>query len=322
MIEHTQPTISVQEMFEFNQYLMALDKAGLSIALDFRKKRESLNDQLAWISTELVNYCKNGKSLEDALLENQNVPLQYRESLLAWWVGDRCPEAIAPLHAIGSNLQDSHHRIELAFLSPLLVSALGYLVLISLSLTFVKNLEEIYLDTTIVPGWGWRIMKAVRDWLPVWGIAVPVLLVAGWFWLRQSNSRFGLSFFKSRSREIVAAQNQNTSETLLILVGDRSPKVDGHPSTANQVTTSQAASLPTSSLIEWAQSEGSSYFQTTDALRFAASLHKDTMKRSARRWHGVFPAVIGAVLGGVVVLTLGLGLFSPLMELLSSISKP
>jgi hypothetical protein len=75
-------------------------------------------------------------------------------------------------------------------------------------------------------------------------------------------------------------------------------------------------------LIEWAQSEGSQYFETPHALHFAASLHRITAKRSAHRWQVVFPTIIGAVFGGSIVLALGLGLFVPLMELLNSISQP
>ncbi len=327
MNEQSKPKISVREMFEFNQYLLALEKAGLPIALDFGTQPESLKDRLAALSSDLMIDCKDGKSLEEALLGNQKVPLQYRESLLAWWVGDRCPDAISPLHAIGYNLQDSRLRVELAYLSPLLVMALGYLVLLCLSFTFVKNLEVIYLDTATVPGWGWRIMKGVRDWLPVWGFGIPILLVVIWFWIRQGSSRLGFSFFTPRAKEIIAAQKQNVSETLSILVGNQTLPVDGRPFQAihsNGAGSGGAGSGGSldSSLTQWAQQEGSSYFRTSDALLFAASFHQGVRERSAHRWHFWLPAVLGAGLGGAVVLALGLGLFTPVMELLDSISQP
>lgn len=328
----SKPTISVQEMLQFNQYLLALEKAGLPIALDFGMQRESLKDQLAAISSDLMIDCKDGKFLEEAILGNQKVPLQYRESLLAWWAGDRCPDAVSPLHAIGYNLQDSRRRVELAYLSPLIITALGYLVLLCLSFTFVKNLEVIYLDTATVPGWGWRIMKGVRDWLPVWGIGIPVLLVATWFWIRQGSSRLGFSqlgfsqlgfsFFTPRAKEIVAAQKQNVSETLSILVGNQTHPVVGRQFQAIRSIGVDSSGAFDSPLTQWAQQEGSSYFRTSDALLFAASFHQDARERSAHRWHFLLPAVLGAGLGGAVVLALGLGLFTPVMELLSSISQP
>jgi type II secretory pathway component PulF len=327
MNDPSKPTISVQEMLQFNQYLLALEKAGLPIALDFGMQRESLKDQLAAISSDLMIDCKDGKFLEEAVLGNQKVPLQYRESLLAWWAGDRCPDAVAPLHAIGNNLQDSRRRVELAYLSPLIVTALGYLVLLCLSFTFVKNLEVIYLDTATVPGWGWRIMKGVRDWLPVWGIVIPILLVATWFWIRQGSSRLGLSqlghsLFTPRSKEIIAAQKQNVSETLSILVGNQKHPVDGRQLQAIHSLGVHSSGAFDSPLTQWAQHDGSSYFRTSDALLFAASFHQDARERSAHRWHFLLPAVLGAGLGGAVVLALGLGLFTPVMELLSSISQP
>ncbi len=327
MNEQFNPTISVQEMFDFNQYLLALEKAGLPIALDFGTPRGSLKDQLAAISSDLMIDCKNGKSIEDALLGNQKVPLQYRESLLAWWVGDRCPEAISPLHAIGYNLQDSRRRVELAYLSPLIVMALGYLVLLCLSFTFVNNLEVIYLDTATVPGWGWRIMKAVRDWLPVWGVGIPILLAATWVWIRQGTSRLGLSqlgvaFFSPRAKEIVAAQKQNVSETLSLLVGNQTHPVDGRQFQTSLTSGVRSSGAFDSSLTQWAQQEGNSYFRTSDALLFAASFHQGMRERSAHRWHFWLPALLGAGLGGAVVLALGLGLFTPVMELLDSVSQP
>ena len=327
MNDPSKPTISVNEMLQFNQYLLALEKAGLPIALEFGRQRESLKDQLAAISSDLMIDCKDGKCLEEAMLGNKKVPLQYRESLLAWWAGDRCPEAVSPLHAIGNNLQDSRRRVELAYLSPLIVTALGYLVLLCLSFTFVTNLEVIYLDTATVPGWGWRIMKGVRDWLPVWGIGIPVLLVATWFWIRQGSSRpgisqLGFSFFTPRAKEIVAAQKQNVSETLSILAGNQTHPVDGRQFQAIHSLGVDSSGAFDSSLIQWAQQEGSSYFRTSDALLFAASFHLVVRERSAHRWHFLLPAVLGAGLGGAVVLALGLGLFTPVMELLSSISKP
>jgi len=322
MNDPSKPTISVQELLKFNQYLLALEKAGLPIALDFGTQPESLKDRLAAISSDLMIDCKDGKSLEEALLGNQKVPLQYRESLLAWWVGDRCPDAISPLHAIGYNLRDSRLRVELAYLSPLLVMALGYLVLLCLSFTFVKNLEVIYLDTATVPGWGWRIMKGVRDWLPVWGIGIPIFLVAIWFWIRQGSSRLGFSFFTPRAKEIVAAQKQNVSETLSILVGNQMHPVDSRQFQAIDSLGVHFSGAFDSSLTQWAQQEGSSYFRTSDALLFAASFHQDARERSAHRWHFWLPAVLGAGLGGAVVLALGLGLFTPVMELLDSVSQP
>ena len=307
MNDPSKPTISVNEMLQFNQYLLALEKAGLPIALEFGRQRESLKDQLAAISSDLMIDCKDGKCLEEAMLGNK--------------------KAVSPLHAIGNNLQDSRRRVELAYLSPLIVTALGYLVLLCLSFTFVTNLEVIYLDTATVPGWGWRIMKGVRDWLPVWGIGIPVLLVATWFWIRQGSSRpgisqLGFSFFTPRAKEIVAAQKQNVSETLSILAGNQTHPVDGRQFQAIHSLGVDSSGAFDSSLIQWAQQEGSSYFRTSDALLFAASFHQDVRERSAHRWHFLLPAVLGAGLGGAVVLALGLGLFTPVMELLSSISQP
>jgi len=185
----------------------------------------------------------------------------------------------------------------------------------------------IYLDTATVPGWGWRIMKGVRDWLPVWGIVIPILLVATWFWIRQGSSRLGLSqlghsLFTPRSKEIIAAQKQNVSETLSILVGNQKHPVDGRQLQAIHSLGVHSSGAFDSPLTQWAQHDGSNYFRTSDALLFAASFHQDARERSAHRWHFLLPAVLGAGVGGAVVLALGLGLFTPVMELLSSISQP
>lgn len=75
-------------------------------------------------------------------------------------------------------------------------------------------------------------------------------------------------------------------------------------------------------LIDWALTRSSDPAAQAADLQFASEVYRRAADQRVDRWRRCAPAVIGGMLGGIVVLAYGLAVFVPVIRLLETLSRP
>ena len=77
-----------------------------------------------------------------------------------------------------------------------------------------------------------------------------------------------------------------------------------------------------SPLLEWALGTEVGDVNRVHALHFSARAYRELAQSRTSQWRAWLPILAGAIFGGVLVLIFGLSLFTPMIELLTSLTKP
>jgi len=345
-------TAELDDFMALNDQLSALIEAGVPIGVGQEIPDRDLPAMLSRINASVARRVSRGESVEEALEADGAVPEWYRNLIVSGLRSDDMDGALRGFSRVANSAEESSFVTESAVFYPLVVCGLAYLGMVGFCLFFVPRLESAYASFGLQPGTGLAVLRKLRDALPIWIAAPPMLLLLAIVWRyrrrmhRVSSAGNGSGLLAAVSGTKKAMFQQRCSyfaESLASLVEGNLPLekalglaagVCGEPSLADGAR-SAAASI-SSSLPEGARGEDSNWlppfmrwalFRSEPtvgrkrALRMAADLYRESARHSMRRARIIAPIIGLVLLGGSATLLYGLALFVPVVQMLKAVAS-
>lgn len=321
----------LDDVLAFNDYLLKLAGAGVPIGIGISEDTATLSEQLSEINSKIAMGVARGNTVRQTLESDIALPPQYRSSLATWLYCDRSPDALAALSECADQRREMEKVFGFAFLQPLILLGLVYCGFLYLLLSVAPKMEAMNSQIGSTPGIGLQVLMAARETIWFWGIAIPLMVALGLaLWKRQPSSKL-LRWFPERGSIFETTQKANYAEGFANLLEHGQSVVQAQSllgSYKNQRKTVQIQpgntnlELAKPKMLQWALGDEVSNENRPNALRFTARAYRELAQSRSSQWRAWFPVVVGALLGGAMVLAFGLSLFAPLIELLIAITRP
>lgn len=320
----------LQDIAVFHQEIRLVADVGLPLELGL-PPRGNLVEQLAEIERQLKRYVESGKPLErflqsernsepsgpgssdnsasdtsaSDLLENgQQVPQRYCDVLLGWLHSGKSLQALEPAVADSVARSELRSAVRLGLVQPIILLLIACVAIAYLLFIQLPGLEAMYDMLAIKRGWAVFFLEVLKAWLPVW---LPVLgLVAGTTMYRAWRRLDGIGGASDRRHLSSLVRGAHQAERLVWESDAGLQAVDLKP---------RAASAVGGALLHWAASAPDPA-QRRSSLGFVASVYRSLANRYVAVVRRDFPVYITGLVGGVLVLVVGLGVFGPLIEML------
>ncbi len=332
--------VTLEEIFALNEELAALDEAGVPIELG--DPTQTTREALAKINARLALRSSLGQPIQGALTEEVEFPPMYQHALLAGLESNQLPLALDGVSRQPIAWDDIRNTLGQALVQPLVILALAYCGFIFLCLRYAPTLESIYEQIRVTPSWGLQLLLLGRAWMFVWVPLVPLLVVAGIYsWQRQTNPHKpwlpgSQRYFATVTRSVFAEQVASLLEAGVPL--PHSLRLAGKSSNDSELiaasealATAQENNQPLSAvdevrlnafppLLRWALTGNLGGEPLPEVLRFIAETYRQSAERQSGVWHFTLPTLIGAFLGGLIVLFYCLSLFGPYVQMLHTLA--
>jgi type II secretory pathway component PulF len=345
-------TASLDDLTAFNEQLAALLDAGVKLDVGLATSGTSTDRALERINSTVARRVARGESLSDALeSDDDDIPPAYRSLTQFGLATGSLPEGLDESNRVAESVDESRFALESALIYPLIVCCVVYFGLIGMCLFLLPTWEEMYESLRVPPGTGVRVLRVVRDALPLWATALPALLFLlfawrfGARWRRKAHGvePAGLmshlpgvsqTIFQQRcarfadSLEDMLRRGTPLDAALEIAAdgsGDDNLR-DGGRSLAEAVRHGKlpADDSPTARLfppfLRWALLHSEATTGRERALEIATTIYRDSAARRSERLRTLAPIVILVLVGGTVTLLYGMALFVPFVEMLHTIA--
>lgn len=328
----TRQAAKLDDLIAFNQQLIRLADAGLSVELGDGSPSESLVAQLELVQSRVGLRVGRGATLEQAMIDEVIVPAPYRAAWETWFHANQPVEALNALTSQAGARREMQVNVGSSLIQPAIILTLVYFGFLYLVLIAARQLEATYEQMHEPPSASLSALIVAREWLPVWGLVFPlVLLLAIVYWARNSAS-WSYEWLPGRKRFTNAVNKAAYADNLARLLETDHSLTDSlqilgpikTPSVSTEPTNNTADELP--SMLRWAtvtelnSSAGES--SRGALLRFTARAYRGIANKEIVRWRDWLPVLVGVFIGGGLVLFYGISLFTPMVELLFSLTKP
>ena len=322
----------LDDVLAFNATLLKLASAGVPIALDVSGRTEDLSGSLDKISSGIAIGMARGISLRQVLESDPELPSQYRSSLLTWLYCNESTDAFTALSDCAGGRRETERVVNIAFLQPLILLGMVYLGFLFLVLQLEPKLQAVRFQIGSAPAWGIQWLTMLRQSIWIWGTAIPLLIVLDLVIWSRHRTRWSLLRFPGRRGVFQAIQRANYAESFANLLEhehtvEQASMMLGDFPNDNATRNMQEAETSTTRigmppLLKWAFGNDVSPEERATALHCSALAYRDLAQSRASEWRSWLPVLMGAILGGVLVLGFGLSLFGPMIELLTSLGRP
>lgn len=321
---------TLQRVHELNEQLSKLSLAGVPIELEPRTIRteasahDSLQASIQRVETALKLRVELGQDLHAAIDAAPELPPRYRASLKTWLALEDPATALGPLTATARERMDVTRSVGVSMIQPALIFALTFVAFIVLCLVTVPRLESLHAQNWTKPTGVLAVLQAVRDTLPVWGIAIPILFITACVVWARGSSRFSFyRFLPGGTRYLKALRHAGFAEHVATLLDHDMPldqaMLLADPELGAAYLADHDAAPP---LVRWALTNDLGGEPLSSALRFVALTYHQVAEQYAAIWRVVLPAFLSVFLGGSLVLVYGLSLFIPMVDTLKMIASP
>ena len=328
--------VTLENVLALNEQLVALADAGVPLALAPGGSREELRGTIERIDRALAVGERLGQPLGDATSYYPDMPPAYRSALEAGLRSGHLTATLDGLTRQASAENSLRGIVGRSLIPPLIVLALALVGLSVLCLGFSPALEGIYEQTGETPSGLLAVLVVLREWLPYWGVLVPAALLVGIvLWLRGWGNWQRLIPGYEKCEE--AVRNAEFARQLRLLLENGVPVAEGLPLAAavtddKDLLAAAAALGPSDAapdpgelrglppLLRWALAGDPGSEPLTSVLRFTEDTYRLKAERLMSVWRFAVPTILGALLGGAVVLAYGLAVFGPVVQLLKDLS--
>jgi type II secretory pathway component PulF len=331
--------MTLDRVLELNRQLAALSEAG--VALELGAPSASVQSVLDKANASLALRVSLGQPLAKAVEGNEDLPGVYRHALATGLRSDDLTTVLEGVSCQSSAKDDLRRTLGQSFVQPLVLFALAYAGFILLCLCFSPTLEGIYDQLGQQPNIGVVFMRTARYWLPVWGPLAPLLtLLVVVLWHRGSGA--ALSWIPLAGRYAATVAQANFADQLASLLEKDVPLSEAlelaSGVTGNAALVAASATLAGAQrsgerlspddqrlrrlppLLRWGLTGDLGDESLAEVLRFAAHTYRQSAERQAAVWRVALPALIGALVGGAIVLAYALSMFGSLFQMLKDIS--
>jgi type II secretory pathway component PulF len=334
--------LTLDDVLAVNEELAALADLGIPTNLGPGAAHSAVPGTLEQINSSLTLRTSLGQSLVSAAAENQELPSIYRSALET---GLRSNSLSATLDGISRQATaetELRSTVGRSLISPLIVLAIGYLGFIFLCLYYSPTIEGMYeqVDQPLSRPVGFLV--AMREWLPYWATLLPLLII-GAVILWQRGWGGWQMLVPGKQRYSADVRNANFAHQLRSLVDNGIP-LEESVSLAAQVTGdaglidasvalldsySRNEKLPSDAevlravppLLRWVLTGDLGDQSLPEVLQFAEKAYLHKAERRAALWRYLLPTMIGAFLGGSIVLAYGMSVFVPFVRLLEDLAS-
>ncbi len=343
--------LTQSDVRDFHTDLMTAQMAGIPLNVGFSTGQAgmpssgSMRESLNAIESILTRACADGESIEQVLESDERFSRSYCSALRVWFESGRAPVALESLSEMLAEERRCWSEFALSLVLPTIWLVLAYLAMLFIVGGLVPLFEMQSRQMLDEPGPVLKFLQAIRAWMPLWSVAVPVLLIAALISLRARSQRrmqgqlSSLNYAEALRRSQLAEHasqwiaggmpTEQAIESLCDMVGAedqvvlRDRKTTGKP---------RIDSLPP--LFAWAvsaarsqdvarQQEPTVADAVQTALHQTASIYREIANQLAGRHSSQTALRIGlAIVGGVLVMGVALTVFGPLIEMMLSLSAP
>jgi type II secretory pathway component PulF len=310
MNEHANCNPKLDDVLAFNQTLIRLERAGIPIGVGDSETKLSLRSKIDSINSKVAVAVARGSSVRQILESNEELPAQYRSALSVWLFCDHSPEALAALSDQAGERCDMEKVLSFSLLQPMVIAGLVYLGFLYLVFGVSPKLESIATQIGAEPGVGLWFLQSAKSTAWIWAIAVPTCVALALAIWNRNKSRWSLEYMPGRRRIVDAIENANMAQGIrLLLENENSQEGTLQPNKAT-------------GLLKWALSERFSCEEKLRSLSASEITYQGIAKTRTEQMRAWFPTLVGASLGGLLVLIFGLSLFAPMIELLTILTRP
>lgn len=307
----------IDDLLAFNQQLVTLIHAGLPVELGDGLPSESVVEQLAEINSRIALQVSRGQTVDQAMAADTGVPRAYRAAWETWFHGSQPIEALNALTSQAEARREMRVNVGNAMIQPLVLLGLVYFGFIYLVLFAARQMELTYEQIHEPLSMSLRFLTLARDWLPVWGILLPLaVLLAILYWLKNS-SDWNYQWLPGRKRFLEAIAKANYADNVARLL-----ETDHPLSETLRLVGPLDDKAPLPAMLRWAVSAEVEGASRANLIRFISRTYRDAANCEIVRWRSWLPVLVGVALGGVLVLGYGLSLFTPMIELLKTLTRP
>ncbi len=319
---NVQPTNDprLDDVLDFNEYLLKLAKAGVPIGVDALDGTEELSEKLTAINARIAMAMARGSTVRQILEADPAIPSQYRASLAVWLYCDKSPNALSALSDCASGRKRIEMVVSSAFLQPLILLGMVFLGFILILLGLSPKLESIYSQIRLKPGLGLQFLVFARQSIWLWGLAVPVSTALGLFVWSRMRSKWSFSWFPGRKKILESIWKSNYAEGCANLL-EHNFSVEQTQAVLGKFR-SDRNRIRRHPLLHWAFCDEVRDEDRATALHFSALACQELAQARTSLLSAWFPVVVGSLFGGAFVLGYALCLFTPIIELLTSIVNP
>jgi type II secretory pathway component PulF len=329
--------LAVDDVLALNVQLAALEDLGLPSRLS-SVTRGGAERALRQISNNLAVRSELGQSLINAVTENHELPGEYRAALQSGLRSNRLSGVLDGMSRQAAAEDELRSIVWRALLPVLILLGLAYLGFILLCSVYAPTVEGMYTQVGQLPSVPERILLTLREWLPVWTVLVPVLVVAVLYLGRVTWSRW-CHLIPGTRRYLSAVRNASFANQLRLLTENNVPLVEGIPLAAEvtgdptliagSTTVAATRAVPPTEhpkstwppLLEWVCTHDLRNQSLPGVLRGIEAIYSERAEQQAAVWRVTLPAGLGAVLGGGIVFVYALSTFGPYVELLKDLSQ-
>jgi general secretion pathway protein F len=351
------PRISTEELVALNEEIAALVRAGIPLEVGLRELGEDLPGRLGSLATHIGDRLERGEQLTDILASDPHaVPRLWGAVVAAGVKSGHLAAALEGMAATGRRVAELRRGVALAFMYPLIVAGLAYVMLI-LTLTYYIPIVQSARDgltsvSNVVLDRLGDLGQSVSLWAPWPPILVAVGLIYLWWrsgrvaWTTESTEegrgRSETGGWPSVFRVLREGRAATFAELLALMNDQRVPLHDavvlaadasgdrGLREAARTVSdqlrrgeTGSSGRLPSAfpPLIGWSLFAGVETKALTETLRNSARLYRERAARTARWAILYLPIFLTVVIGGTAVLVQTLAVFIPLSQLLYDLGQ-
>lgn len=336
----------------FHATLLLLEKAGVPLQLgDFqtnvpltqqlRELESRIDPQLA-LGAKLVDVVSQGTQLPKVKSPKLHLPGNYRLALQQWVRDEGSPDAFQVLTAEASARKELRGWCQIAWLQPLTLALLALLALINLVFFIGPQLDTIYQQLSYPRGFGISVLNLVREKFVPLSLGIAILGFGVAFAISYANRRRVNVSGRCRkgivkaTRDVALAEQATSlgragfspSQILEVLVGDggaNSPAIEFTQSNGEakrSIEPEEALPRLLESVLRTSAFEATSERavglsgSTVPGLQFAKDVYSHRLVRRRGELRNRMPALLTALVGGIIVGLLALAVFFPLIELM------
>lgn len=331
---------SLDQVVQLNDELRALSQAG--IPLELGNSPAAVARTLDKIDNSLSLRSQLGQDVFAALEDSKELPSNYRAAVQAGLLSNDWSVACDALNNGAQAETDLKQSLSRSLVLPLFLVVLAYMGLIVVCQSFSPTVDALYEQTREPLSAPAAVLHFAHQWMRVWVPAVPVLLLVAWFYWRHrrnlplrrlfGSQRYLTSTEKATFAEQLASlieHNVEFPDAIRIASGITGDVcfVETTARTRNAADTQAAGVSGTevkgqspSSFLQWVLSGAVPREDLPNMLRFAAALYRQKAQEQAKYWHFAVPVLVGALLGGAIVLLYGLSVFGTMGQLLHDLA--
>ncbi|MCY3011182.1 MAG: hypothetical protein NTY42_15355 [Planctomycetota bacterium] len=179
---------------QFHSQIGQIDRAKIPLILD-SDSRLSIQEQLAELRKHFLSRDEEQCNVAK-VLESGDFPANYRMALKFWLQGEY-QRSLDQLSARAETRRYFHRSVQFVALQVMLIFGGVFVGLIATCVWLYPRVEEFSEPHFNEPGPGLRLLGTLRNTLPIWGIAVPLLVISMW-------SCWKLGLIRSRKKAMAA----------------------------------------------------------------------------------------------------------------------